>query len=44
MHALIIAVCLEKERKDMDTCPKCGAFRWKVNQHTNKIKKKRYFQ
>lgn len=40
IDACINDCCLfRKEKKDMDTCPKCGASRWKVNQRTNKIKK-----
>lgn len=40
IDACINDCCLfRKEKKDMDTYPKCDASRWKVNQRTNKLKK-----
>ncbi len=39
IHACVNDCCLfRKDLESLDTCPRCGASRWKVNQSTKKIK------
>lgn len=39
IHACVNDYCLfRKDLESLDTCPRCGASRWKVNQSTKKIK------
>ncbi|KAK9282930.1 hypothetical protein L1049_011155 [Liquidambar formosana] len=38
IHACVNDCCLfRKEFEHMDSCPKCGSSRWKVNQRTGKV-------
>ncbi|XP_048605689.1 uncharacterized protein LOC125583146 [Brassica napus] len=40
IHACVNDCCLfRKKLKKLDSCPKCKASRWKINQHTGEIKK-----
>jgi len=40
VHACVNDCCLfRKKLKKLDSCPKCKASRWKINQHTGEIKK-----
>lgn len=40
IHACENDCCLfRKEYKDLDSCPKCGYSRWKINKRTKKTKK-----
>ncbi|XP_062014790.1 uncharacterized protein LOC133731433 [Rosa rugosa] len=40
IHACVNDCCLfRKSLEHMETCPKCGASRWKVNKRTQKIEK-----